>query len=229
MAKGKIKSLVAPWQNIEMVRNGVKLVLTPTDLERGTGKYPGIKFSESPLTLEQLENVLTKPAVQADAVLKRSAFVHFIVGALNDVSKLTWRTLVADKPANVDLSDSQKSTILSEYIEALNRALDGDRKEREKDASFYRRAAMKLLVEAKGEKDAKKKAELQVNAKSMLAIAKQKDEEELKAILESADGLELGLDDDDSTDEVETSPEQSEDNEDDDSDDEETSPENPLK
>lgn len=203
MAKGKIKNLLAPQDNMSMERNGVTLNFVPMELERGTGKYPGIKFHgeekdkdgkvikpEYALNLEQLESVLTKESVQKDAALKRTSFISFVLNAVNDLSKITWRSLVAEKPAETVLTADQWKTLNAEFIEAFNRALDGDRKEREKDSSFYRRLANKHMTAAKAEKDAAKRLELVKEAKSALAIAKQKEDEEMAAVLKAAEGLE---------------------------------------
>lgn len=215
MAKGKVKSLLNFTGERTLTRNGVELTFQAVELDRGTDKVPAVNIEWNPATLFQFVAKDEKPTDEKALPGWQSraglAFNTFINDSLNAYAKLAWRQLVDGKPVvnppvlpknaspeqgakhQVELAayDKMMDSLWQEFGVAFNALVNGERKEREKDASYYRRLCVKLMTEAKAEKDVTRRGQLVIEAKQAKATAEEKEAMELEAMLSLADELEI--------------------------------------
>lgn len=207
MAKGKIKTLVAPWSNYTYTRNGVAFELGSVELDRGDGKYLGFIGRDS-MTLEQWVKFTSKNQETANSELATSFFVNKLADLFNNaIARNAWRQTVeplGDVKAE-SLTDAQKSEVLAKFTTELDNYFGEIRtREVEKGSSYYRKQV--VVIETKLA-PLKKKAtgklsnlsaeevlqyrEL-INAKNeAIANAERKEKEELDALTSFEPDLDL--------------------------------------
>lgn len=205
MAKGKIKSLVSPWSGLTINRNGVNLHFDAVDLERGDGKYLGLNATSLvDVDIATLVIWTSKNQETADSPLAYQLFINKLGDAFNSlVFRNAWREAVeplgevtADK-----LTEAQKQQAIDSFTSLVTRYFNEDSsREGKRDASYYRRKAAettKAMIPL-NKKSAGKVSNLSVDEltkyKSLraerdgyIAIAEQKEREEMEALESSLD------------------------------------------
>ena len=207
MAKGKIKSLVAPWSEFIYTRNGVAFTLKSVDLDRGDGKYLGFMGNDE-MTLEQWVRFTSKNQETANSELAISFFVNKLADLFNNaIARNAWRGVVEilGEVIAESLTDAQKSEVLTKFTTELDNYF-GEIRTREvvKGSSYYRKQV--VLVETKltplKKKAAGKLANLSaeeqllyrelITAKNEnIKMAEQKEKEELDALTSFEPDIEL--------------------------------------
>lgn len=205
MAKGKIKTLVVPWDDMIITRNGVPLIFTSCDLARGEGKYLGLASSK--LTHTKLVDIVkftAKNEETANDPLAESMFINDLADIYNSVVfRNAWRTSAEEikETDNTKLTAEQKAKLLASFEEQVTRYFNKDTsREAIRDASYYRRKALEVqnkmtpLVKAANGKFSSLSAEQQLEFKTFKAekeqylnLAAEKELEELNALSESLD------------------------------------------
>lgn len=205
MAKGKIKSLVAPWSDFVYTRNGVAFKLGSVRLERGggtddkpTNQYLGF-IGNDEMTLEQWVKFTSKNQETADSALATGFFVNKLASLFNGaVCRNAWRGIVEPlgEVKAESLTEAQKSEVLSKFTIELDNYFGEIRtREVEKGSSYYRKQV--VLVETKLTPLKKKAAgilanlsaeeqllyrELITTKNENIKLAEQKEKEELDAL-----------------------------------------------
>lgn len=207
MAKGKIKSLVSPWCDVSITRNGEQLILTPVDLERGDGKYLGLAASvldKCNVTVDRLITWTSKNQETATSPLATSLFINKLGDAFNSlVFRNAWRESVEllGETKVESLTDAQKATAIETFKTLVERYFSEDSsREGKRDASYYRRKAaevtknmLPLNKKAAGKianltpEELAKYKSLRVERDGFIALAEQKEREEMAALESSLD------------------------------------------